>query len=847
MEEENQKKDLGNIAHIILIGNPNYDNLTNAETPSDALILNNNLLKKKGDHIIEIFSEIDAFTRLFRIEEQKLLEPEDVSVYLFYESEDYPYRDPIKNFFKYLGFRCKEFNLDFDPYNRDKDGEILKNFEDQIHKISNNHDEILFNITSGNLTVQNFIIKIAPDVDGRIYLLANTGDLIFLPETITQTTSNKQFNYEETMDDSLQFKELSEFGVVNYNIKPKIISNTFKSIKEIQDNAIIIKKKDKNQYHYDIIKLMRINGIEISKNDKFNAFPNKVFEGLSYFGNKIIRLIINNEDGIVIYLGLIISGINLSELLSSIETKIEHFEKLLRAIYPGLEIAKLSEVDLSVILEFIRNKQFFGSLIGNPTETVSSYILRELENALWSEQWGMMTIGESLSNITINNIIKDLNAEIDSILENTPIDMNELDKLNELKNLKEYKDIYNLSSIKIKYLKDLDNIRKYIQNKKDIGLWDTCNYIFTNQKSTYNTIYSILKSNYKSSNNFWVPVKIVMLHKLLTQFPKNLQLISIKRQDPSISNKFQLFHTIYSSKGLGSFIFFPSESLNNFEISKVPAFQSQFPRRIYDSFKNPIKIGTLKNSLRKENSFFMDYNSFSRHCLVMGSTGSGKTNTIMNILSRIREKDEHFPFLIIDPVKKEYRHLRNYFNDLEIYTTGRRVNPLKINLFEVPPFMVYSQWVGELLEIISNTFYIWQPLREIIWNCLNDIYILNGWTEEKRGRTPTLEEFIPFAKLRIDCSDYHARSRDAFKGAIESRFDSLIKGTRGITFKCLKSRPNFKDLLKKPIVIELAGLMNDNEKALIFNLLIKKLYLYRQNLGFSRNLRHISVIEEAHR
>jgi len=257
--------------------------------------------------------------------------------------------------------------------------------------------------------------------------------------------------------------------------------------------------------------------------------------------------------------------------------------------------------------------------------------------------------------------------------------------------------------------------------------------------------------------------------------------------------------------------------------------------------------------MQKNNSFYLDIDSFTRHCLIMGSTGSGKTNTIIKMLLSIHERNERnekgekIPFLIIEPVKKDYRHLLHYIPDLEIYSAGSTINPLKINLFEVPSFLSYQQWVNELVGIISISFYIWQPLREIILNALNDLYQFKGWTEKKRGITPTLEEFLRFIKLSIDCLDYSAETRDGYKGAIDVRFSSLITGTRGLIFNVHSSNPSFEDLMEKPIVIELDELRNDDERALVFNFLITKLYLYQQHKGISNKLRHLTVIEEAHR
>ena len=58
----------------------------------------------------------------------------------------------------------------------------------------------------------------------------------------------------------------------------------------------------------------------------------------------------------------------------------------------------------------------------------------------------------------------------------------------------------------------------------------------------------------------------------------------------------------------------------------------------------------------------------STHTFVTGSTGSGKSNTVFQILSELKKKKKHF--LVIEPAKGEYKHIFGGFADVRVYGTN---------------------------------------------------------------------------------------------------------------------------------------------------------------------------------
>jgi hypothetical protein len=90
-----------------------------------------------------------------------------------------------------------------------------------------------------------------------------------------------------------------------------------------------------------------------------------------------------------------------------------------------------------------------------------------------------------------------------------------------------------------------------------------------------------------------------------------------------------------------------------------------------------VPVGRILHNKTGVFNFTIPNEQFNRHAFVCGMTGSGKTNTMHKLL-----EDINLPFLIIEPVKSEYRNLRAVFPGMHIYNmqAGSK-NALSINPF----------------------------------------------------------------------------------------------------------------------------------------------------------------------
>ncbi|WP_288621682.1 ATP-binding protein [uncultured Brachyspira sp.] len=261
--------------------------------------------------------------------------------------------------------------------------------------------------------------------------------------------------------------------------------------------------------------------------------------------------------------------------------------------------------------------------------------------------------------------------------------------------------------------------------------------------------------------------------------------------------------------------------------------------------------------------------------LFAGITGSGKTNTVKKILESVNE-----PFLVIEPVKKEYRNIKK---DIEIYTMGRpEINCIKMNPFYVPMGISLQQHIDSLKDLFSASFSFYGPMPYIFEKCLYNIYEKKGWNltfglhsyylEENKNSlseelfdNSKLEEFYKtishkylFPNMQdlkeevanyINKMSYEGEIKGNIEGAIKARIDSLCVGAKGYMFNT-NDMFDFDIIFNQNSVFELEGLADDSDKAFALGLLIIYINEYRQvdkEINNKKGLKHLLVIEEAHR
>ncbi len=250
----------------------------------------------------------------------------------------------------------------------------------------------------------------------------------------------------------------------------------------------------------------------------------------------------------------------------------------------------------------------------------------------------------------------------------------------------------------------------------------------------------------------------------------------------------------------------------------------------------------------------------TRHVLVTGFTGSGKTWTVLQILHQLWA-DHNVPFLVIESAKQEYRCLstvpamRAKPLPVRIYTIGNETCvPLRLNPFELQPGVRVEAHISRLQTCFEAAVPQVGPSTSIIAEALVVVYTAKGFSltdqpavgKPLHREFPTLVEFVEAIERIIVARGYRGELLSNLQAALVGRFKPLLIGGKGKMFDCRRSEPALEDMFRHPVVLEMNDL-NLDDKALMVMFLLTALREHRErNKGARGKLVHVTVVEEAH-
>lgn len=277
---------------------------------------------------------------------------------------------------------------------------------------------------------------------------------------------------------------------------------------------------------------------------------------------------------------------------------------------------------------------------------------------------------------------------------------------------------------------------------------------------------------------------------------------------------------------------------------------------VSQSYDGNVSFGNiLYNGVLTDVQYKVDVNSFNRHCLVIGLTGGGKTNTIKSIFNSVYQNC-NVPFLILEPVKREYWELYKCgFDDLQVYSIGSNRNmgnPYCINPFERIGNIPIQTHIDYIFSAFKASFIMYTPMPYVLEMAIHEIYKDCGWNinndHNPNGNIyPTIEDLYYKIPSVVTDMGYDSKMRNDLIGSLQARVNSLRIGNKGQTLNVRKSF-DIKKILQGHVVIELEDIGDDEVKSFIMSIFLIQLSEYRkQQSDCQTSIRHMLLIEEAHR
>lgn len=275
--------------------------------------------------------------------------------------------------------------------------------------------------------------------------------------------------------------------------------------------------------------------------------------------------------------------------------------------------------------------------------------------------------------------------------------------------------------------------------------------------------------------------------------------------------------------------------------------QEQFAKDVVD--ERNIQIGRLVTNDSSKIMIGCPEKSFTKHALVVGTPGSGKTTFSVNLLLQFARRG--IPFLAIEPTKTEYRAMIDALPKLQIFTPGNNaVCPFVINPFIPPKGIRIEQYIPSLASAFKAAFSMPSPLDMIFLKAIRTCYMQYGWKDYSIAGDPDvtlfgLHEFIIVFKKLFKNTNYSKEVKGNLESAGLLRLSNLIEQNSNI-YDSINTVP-IEDLLTQPTVLELNAIDNAEQKSLIIALLLINICLYtKHNHVGDGELKNAILIDEAH-
>lgn len=338
------------------------------------------------------------------------------------------------------------------------------------------------------------------------------------------------------------------------------------------------------------------------------------------------------------------------------------------------------------------------------------------------------------------------------------------------------------------------------------------------------------------------------LNRKLVQQYRNAQILQALQCMPQLRMLYRLPYFIFAQEATALFrLPLGSPKIGGMRIKEIVQKSQDLDERVVK--EGNIRFGQLLESGDDCTWVGCTPNTLTKHALIVGMPGTGKTTFSVHLLLQMYRNK--IPFLAVEPTKTEYRAMIEQIPDLQIFTPGKnRVSPFVVNPFLPPKGISVEQYIPSLISAFKAAFSMPSPLDTIFQQAVQETYIKYGWRDYSTVQDPNvrkfgLYEFIQVFKELINRQKYSSEVKGNLMTGGIFRLKELINQNPNI-YDTVETVP-LEDLLCKPTVLELNAIDNEEQKSILMALLLINIAVYtKQNHAGDGKLKNLLLLDEAH-
>lgn len=296
----------------------------------------------------------------------------------------------------------------------------------------------------------------------------------------------------------------------------------------------------------------------------------------------------------------------------------------------------------------------------------------------------------------------------------------------------------------------------------------------------------------------------------------------------------------------------PRKSIKGLPVIEHAVFAQEILSKDSAKENEGILIGRIHHLGKDQNTkVSLGLQSLAMHAFITGSTGSGKSNTVYQILEQL--PSHSVSFLVIEPAKGEYKNVFGTRRDVHVLGTNPQITDmLRINPFRFPMGVHILEHIDRLIEIFNVCWPMYAAMPAVLKEAVLQAYMHAGWDLEASKNHISQELFPTFLDLQKELEDvvrssaYSDEVKGNYIGSLVTRVKSLTNGLNGMIFSA--NEVNNDTLFDSNVIVDLSRVGSLETKALIMGVLVMRLNEHRMTQATEMNapLRHVTVLEEAH-